>query len=155
MVKRLIQILLLLMLSTSTYATTTITFESDYGIKNIILFVFLVALFFFWIFIYRLTEPLEFNRSTILKSITNFGTKFMCWVWFISILYVFQSVLFISSSTTFLTDKLDLIYSVFYLSLVVFGILGLFNSVKLYNKMTGTDNFFREFIYEIKTGGRK
>lgn len=155
MVKALSLIIALAISMTQTFAATTITFESDYGVKNVLLFIFLVALFLFWLFIYRMTEPLEFNRNNLLKSITNFGVKFNCWIWFISILYVFQSVLFISSSETFLTDKLDLLYSIFFLSLILFGILGLFNSIKLYNKMTGTAQFVKEFIYEIKSGGKK
>lgn len=155
MVKALVYILAILISITSSFAVTTITFESDYGIKNIILAVFLIVLFLFWLFIYRFTEPLEFNRQNLLKSATNFGTKMMCWIWFLSILYVFQSVMFISSSDSFLTDKLDLLYSVFYLSLMIFGVLGLFNSIKIYNKMTNTDKYMKEFIYEIKTGGKK
>jgi len=155
MAKGLIYILVILLSITQTFATTIVTFESDYSIKNIILFLFLVTLFIFWLFIYRFTEPLEFNKRNILKSVTNFTTKFMCWIWFLSILYVFQAVMFISSGDTFLTDKLDLLYSVFYLSLIIFGVLGLFNSIKIYNKMSGTSEFFREFIYEIKSGGRK
>lgn len=135
---------------------TTITITSDYGINNFILGFFLIALFLFWLWIYlKFTETLEFNRTDLLKSITNFGIKFVCWVWFIAILYTFQAVLFISSGKTFLTDKLDLLYGVFYLSLIIFGILGVFNSVKLYNKMTKTDKFIKEFIYEIKSGGKK
>ena len=155
MAKAILYILAILISFTSSFATTTITFESDYNIKNIILAVFLVVLFLFWLFVYRFTEPLEFNRQNILKSATNFGMKMMCWIWFLSILYVFQAVLLISSSDSFLTDKLDLLYSVFYLSLLVFGILGVLNSVKIYNKMTNTDKYVKEFIYEIKTGGRK
>lgn len=155
MAKGLIYILAIFLSIAQTFATTTITFESDFGVKNFILYSFLVTLFLFWMFIYRFTDPLEFNKRNLLKSITNFATKSMCWIWFISILYVFQSILFISSGETFLTDKLDLLYSVFYLSIIIFGILGLFNSVKLYNKMSGTSEFFREFIYEIKSGGRK
>ena len=154
MVRALIYILTIFISIAQTFAVTTITFESDYGIKNVLLSVFLIALFFFWIFIYRFTEPLEFNRKNLLKSITNFGTKFMCWIWFLSILYTFQAVLLISSSDTFLTDKFDLLYGTFYLSIIVFGVLGLFNSIKLYNKMTSTDKYLKEFIYEVKTGGR-
>lgn len=138
-----------------TYAVTTITFESDYGIKNVILFIFLVALFAFWFFVYRHTQPLEFDRRQLLKSVTNTGTKIMCWIWFLAILYTSQAVLFISSNDSFLTDKLDLLYGTFYLSIIIFGFLGLLNSVKIYNKMTNTTQYFKEFVYEIKTGGRK
>lgn len=138
-----------------TFATTTITYESDYGIKNVLLFIFLVALFIFWIFIYRFTEPLEYNKNNLLKSVTNFGVKVVCWIWFIALAVVFQSVLFISSGDTFLTDKLDLLYSVIYLSMIILGILGILNSVKLYNKMTGTSEFMKEFVYQIKTGGKR
>lgn len=153
---RVLSLLIAILISvTSTFATTTISFESDYGIKNVLLFAFLVALFLFWFFIYRMTEPLEFNKDNLLKSITNLVIKLNCWIWFLSILFVFQSVMFISSNESFLTDKLDLLYSVFYLSLILFGVIGLFNSVKLYNKMTNTTQFFKEFIYEIKSGGRK
>ena len=156
MVSRLLYILLtFLTLLSSSFATTTITFESDYGIKNILLVVFLVILFIFWVFIYRFTEELKFDRNNLLKSITNFGVKFLCWIWFIALFYMFQGVLFISSADDFLTNKLDLVYSLFYFTLIIGGILGLFNSVKLYNKMTGTTEFMREFVYEIKTGGKK
>lgn len=155
MVKNLIYILAILFSISTSFAVTTITFESDYSIKNIILAIFLIVLFLFWLFIYRFTSPLEFNRSNLLGSITNFVVKSVCWIWFISLVYTFQSVVFISTSETYLTDKLDLLYSVIYLSIILLGIIGLFNSVKLYNKMSGTSNFFREFIYEIKSGGRK
>jgi len=156
MVKRLIQmVFILLTFVSSSYAVTTVTFESDYGIKNILLLLFLIVIFLFWIFVYRFTEELNFDRSNLLGSITNLIIKFMCWLWFLMSFYMFQSIMFISSDPDFLLNKLDLVYSLFYLSLIIFGILGLFNSVKLYNKMTGTTEFFREFVYEIKTGGKK
>lgn len=155
MIKKLIFILVIVLNIFQIFASTIITFESDFGVKNFILYIFLVTLFLFWMFIYRFTTPLEFNKRNLIKSTTNFSIKIMCWVWFISLVYVFQSILFISSGDTFLTDKLDLLYSVFYLTLIVFGILGLFNSVKLYNKMSGTTEFFKEFIFEVKSGGRK
>jgi len=156
MVKRFIQLLLILItFISSSYAVTTITFESDYGIKNILLFIFLIVIFIFWYFIYNLTEEIKFDKKNLLKSITNFSIRMLCWVWFIALLYIFQSVLFISSAEDFLTNKLDLYYSLFYITLIITGVLGLFNSFKLYNKMTGTTEFFREFVYEIKTGGKK
>lgn len=156
MVQRLIYLILFaLTLVSSSYATTTITFESDYGIKNILLFIFLVVVFLFWVFIYRFTDELKFDRKNLLKSMTNFGFIFLSWIWFITIFYMFQGILFISSADDFLLNKLDLIYSLFFFTLIISGILGLFNSVKLYNKMTGTTEFFKEFVYEIRTGGKK
>ena len=156
MVKKLIQLLFILItLISSSYAVTTITYESDYGVKNILLFIFLVVMFLFWLFIYNFTEEITFDKRNLLKSITNFGFKVLCWVWFIALFYMTQSILFISSADDFLLNKLDLVYGLFYITLIIMGVLGLFNSFKLYNKMTGTTEFFREFVYEIKTGGRK
>jgi len=155
MAKVSIYILAILLSIAEIFAATIITFESDYGVKNIILFIFLLTIFIFWVFIYRFTEPIEFDKKSPLKSITNLITKFMCWIWFLTLLYTFQAVMFISSASSFLTDKLDLLYGLLYLSLIIFGILGLFNSIKLYNKMSGTSEFFKEFIWDIKSGGKK
>jgi len=156
MMQKLIYILFLtITFISSSYAATTITFESDYGIKNLLLALFLIIVFCFWVFIYRFTEELKFDRQNLLKSVTNFGIRILSWIWFIAIFYMFQSVLFISSSEDFLLNKLDMIYSLLYFTLIISGILGLFNSVKLYNKMTGTTEFVKEFIYEIRTGGKR
>lgn len=84
MVSRLIYLILFaLTLISSSYAATTITFESDYGIKNILLFIFLVIVFLFWVFIYSFTDELKFDRKNLLTSITNFGFKFLSWIWFL------------------------------------------------------------------------
>lgn len=156
MMKTLTYILALFISIMPSYATTTITYTSDYGINNIILFIFLVTVFFFWIWIFvKFTEPLEYNKMNILKSLTNIIIKFICWIWYIALLYVFQGVLFISSGDSFLTDKLDLLYGLIILTVVILGVVALFNGIKLSNKMIGVTEFFREFVYELKTGGRK
>lgn len=147
--------LVLLVSMVNSVFSATITYTAKYGTKNYLLLLFLVILFIVWFLIYKTTKPIELNKDDILGSLTNLIIKAFSFIWFISIIMIFQAVLFVSSSETFLTDKLDLIYGLAILTAIVFGIVGVFNSIKLYNRMTGHTKFFKEFVYEIKTGGRK
>ena len=59
-------------------------------------------------------------------------------------------VLFISNYQSYLTDKMAILHTTFYISLIILIPTGIINIWTLYNKMTKTTKFFRKFIFEMK-----
>lgn len=55
----------------------------------------------------------------------------------------------------FLSDKIDLLYNLLIMTMIIMSFVGFFHILKLFNKMTGLTETLKEFVYEIKTGGRK
>jgi hypothetical protein len=136
-------------------AVTTISIVSDYGTKNYLLALYCVLVFIFWTVIHKFTPDFEFDKNNLVTSVTGILSKITCWIWFIGIFYILQGVLMISSNSLFLDGKLTLFYSMIYISILLFSVILVLNTVKLFKKLSGVENFFKELSYEIKTGGRK
>lgn len=134
-----------------------VTIESNYGTNNFLLMAYLLCIFIFWVWVYfYFTKEFYFDKRDLLNSISNTTIKFLCWFWFLALFYVFfNSVLLISSGDTFLTDKVDLLYNLLIVTMIIMSVIGIFYLFKLFNKMTGLTDTIEEFIYEIRTGGRK
>ena len=136
-------------------AVTTITLVSDYGAKNYLLALYCVLVFIFWIVVYNFTPDFEFSKDNLVKSITGILSKSVCWIWFLGLFYILKSILFVSTNVNFLEGKLVMFNSMFYITILLFGFVGIINALKFFKNISGVENFFKELNYEIKTGGKK
>jgi len=140
---------------TSVYSSSITISTIDYGLENILIGIFCILAFLFWMFVYSFAGKFEFDKKNLVKSITNIGVKFVSWVWFVSLFFLSLSIILISGGENFLDDKLEIIWSLGILTIIIFGMLGFMNGIKFFNKISGVENFMKEFLYEIKTGGKR
>lgn len=136
-------------------AVTSITLVSNYGTENYLLALYCVLIFIFWIVIYRISPEFKFDKNNLVKTITGVLTKTVCWIWFLGTFYIFQSILLISSSSSFLEGKLAMFTMMLYISMGFLSFVGIINAIKVFKGVSGVENFFKELNFEIKTGGRK
>lgn len=151
LIRKICLMLTLLMLNFSSAVATSITIiENTHGTKNYLLALYLVAMFVFWIFIFLRTSPIEYKENNALMSISNSVVRLLCYVWFLAVFWTFRAVLFISTSSTFLDDKLYIFNLLSYVTLALVLLFIILNMIKFWGQFTGVEEFARKVIYEVK-----
>lgn len=131
-------------------SVTEITLVSDYGAINFILLAYLVLHFFFFIWLHNKTKPFGLDQKKLLKSSLNNCMRLLCLMWLGMIFFLGRAVLFVSSETSFLPDKLFLLNIMYIISFFVLGIFAILFSIKYWNKSTGLSDLIGKIIYEVK-----
>lgn len=144
----------------SVYSTTITTpsgsiytIEEEYGTKNMLLMTYLGAAFIFWLFIYFKLPEFKWNKKNLLKSLFVMISRGVTWIWFIGLFYMLSGILFISSSETFLDDKLYIINTLLLITIIVYSIFILLFTIKIYSNASGLSQFFKDLVWEVRKGG--
>ncbi|MFW6129948.1 MAG: hypothetical protein ACOC56_02115 [Atribacterota bacterium] len=127
-----------------------IVITSDYGIANFIYGFYLLVHFFLWLFILSKTKPMSFEFRKMFNSLSNLILRILSYAWLFVIFYMGRGILMISSSESFMSDKL-FIFNIMYFITLFFAVLFLLIVfIKYYGKISGVTDFLRKVVYEVR-----
>ena len=145
-------VLFSLLLSISSVSATTFTKTANYGLENILYTIFLFFHSIVWFYIFLKTKPFEIKSGRYLYSFINGSARFMSCLWLFTIFYMSKGIILISSSPTFLEDKLFIFNVLYFITFVLLSLIIIFVLIKHSAKISGLSDFLSSLMYEVKYG---